>query len=222
MEIDVIKGVIFDLDGVLVSTDQLHYRAWKMVAEEEGIYFDREINERLRGVDRMGSLEILLEQSQRSYKEDEKNAMAEKKNSYYRQFLKDLSPADLLPGALSILKQLRQRRIKTGIGSSSKNTDLILEQVGITGKFDVVVNGNDVVNSKPHPEIFLLAAERMGLSASECLVVEDALAGIEAARRGGMFVFGIGTPEKLAGEKHCAPNLGCITLDELLRAGMKA
>jgi beta-phosphoglucomutase len=193
-----------------------------LVADEESIFFDREINERLRGVDRMGSLDILLEQSNCSYNADEKNAMAEKKNSYYRQFLKDLSPADLLPGALSILKQLRQRRVKMGIGSSSKNTDLILKQVGLVGMVDVVVNGNDVVNSKPHPEIFLLAAEQMGVSASECLVVEDALAGIEAARRGGMFVFGIGTPEQLAGEKYCALNLGCITLDELLKAGIEA
>jgi len=211
-----ITGVLFDLDGVLVTTDELHYQGWKRVADEEGIYFDREINHRLRGVSRMESLEILLEQATRVFTPVEKQAMAERKNGYYRALLATLTPADVLPGAVEMLAALRARGIKTAIGSSSKNAPLILERVGMTDAVEVVVDGNQITHSKPDPEVFLLAAERLGLPPAACLVVEDAAAGIEAGRRAGMAVLGIGTPATLPGVVSLVAGLADITPDELL------
>jgi len=214
-----IRGVIFDLDGVLVTTDDLHYRGWKQLADEEGIYFDRQINERLRGVSRMESLEILLERSPRTYTPPQKIALADRKNATYCRLLETLTPKDLLPGAVETVVELRRRGIKTAIASSSKNTPLIMDRLGLGPYFDAVADGNDIQRSKPDPEVFLLAAERLGLAPAECLVVEDALAGIEAGRRGGMPVFGIGTAEKLPGVERLAPDLAHVTVDQLLAAG---
>jgi beta-phosphoglucomutase len=214
-----IRGVIFDLDGVIVTTDELHYRAWQKLADEEGIYFDRRINERLRGVSRMESLDILLERSLRRYSPEEKFALADRKNTAYRESLQTLTPADVLPGSLEILGELRRRGIKMAVGSSSKNTPLILARTGLAGQFDAVVDGNDIANSKPDPEVFLLAAARLDIPPQDCLVVEDAAAGIEAARRAGMSVFGVGTPESLPGMRHMAKNLEGVTAETLLAAG---
>ncbi len=214
-----IRGVIFDLDGVLVTTDDLHYRGWKQLADEEGIYFDRQINERLRGVSRMESLEILLERSPRTYTPEQKTALAVRKNATYRRLLDTLSPKDLLPGALETVVELRRRGIRTAVASSSKNTPVIMERLGLGPFFDAVADGNDITRSKPDPEVFLLAAQRLGLPPAECLAVEDALAGIEAGRRGGMPVFGIGTREKLPGVERLTPDLAHVTVAELLAAG---
>jgi beta-phosphoglucomutase len=213
-----IRGVIFDLDGVLVSTDELHYRAWKQLADAEGIPFDRRINHRLRGVSRMASLEIILERASRAYSAAEKSAMADRKNASYRELLETLTPADALPGARELLDALRVRGIKMAIASSSRNTPRILERLGWSGAFDAVADGNDIARSKPDPEVFLLAAQRLGVPPTDCLVVEDAAAGIEGARRAGMAVFGIGTPETLPGVKHLAPDLSHVTADELMTA----
>ena len=213
-----IRGVIFDLDGVLVSTDELHYRAWKQLADAEGIPFDRTINHRLRGVSRMASLEILLERASRAYSAAEKSAMADRKNAAYRESLETLTPADALPGARELLDGLRVRGIKMAIASSSRNTPQILERLGWSGTFDAVADGNDITHSKPDPEVFLLAARRIGLPPADCLVVEDAAAGIEGARRAGMAVLGIGTPETLPGVKWMASDLTHVTADELLAA----
>ena len=180
------KAVIFDLDGVLCSTDRYHYLAWKSLADEQNIYFDEQINNRLRGVSRMASLEIVLERSDRSYSPEEKLAMAERKNARYRELLKNVSPADLAPGALETLEALRTRGLRLAIGSSSKNTPLILSRLGISDRFDAISDGNNISRSKPDPEVFVKAAEMLGLPCGECLVVEDALAGAEAAHRGGM------------------------------------
>jgi beta-phosphoglucomutase len=212
----VILGVIFDLDGVLVSTDEYHYRSWQRLADEEGIYFDREINHRLRGVSRMVSLEIVLERSQRTYTPDEKSALADRKNSYYRDSLRKLTRADLLPGVLATLVALRGRGVRIAVGSSSKNTRLILDRIGLTDQMDAVVDGNDITESKPDPKVFLVAAEHLGLKPAECLVVEDATAGIEAARRAGMAVFGIGSPSNLPGVAPLAASLADVTVEELL------
>jgi len=211
-----ILGVIFDLDGVLVSTDEYHYRSWQRLADEEGIYFDREINHRLRGVSRMVSLEIVLERSQRTYTPDEKSALADRKNSYYRDSLRKLTRADLLPGVLATLAALRGRGVRIAVGSSSKNTRLILERIGLTDQMDAVVDGNDITASKPDPKVFLIAAEHLGLKPAECLVVEDATAGIEAARRAGMAVLGIGSPSNLPGVAPLAASLADVTVEELL------
>ncbi|MDS0525154.1 beta-phosphoglucomutase [Clostridium sp. SHJSY1] len=187
-----IKAVIFDLDGVIVSTDEYHYRAWKKMTDDEGIYFDRTINERLRGVSRMESLEIILEKAKKTYNNEEKNQMAEKKNYLYRELLNQLTPNDILPGVMKVLGDLKENNIKVAIGSSSKNTPFILEKIGLKNYFDGVADGNGIENSKPDPEVFLLAASKLGINSKECLVVEDADAGVEAAIAGGMKVLAVG------------------------------
>ena len=169
-----LKAFIFDLDGVIVSTDSLHYRAWKALADSEGIYFDGEINNRLRGVSRMESLEIILERATRTYTDEEKVAMAEKKNGIYRELLQVLTPSDRLAGVTETLDALRAKGYKLAIGSSSKNTPIILEKIGYSGYFDAISDGNNIKNSKPDPEVFLKAAEFLQLQPSECFVVEDA------------------------------------------------
>lgn len=181
-----IKAVIFDLDGVIVSTDDCHYEAWKKLADEEGIYFDRKINDRLRGVSRMASLEIVLEGSKKAYTQEEKEKLAERKNGYYRDFIKKLTPNDILPGVMDNLEELKKNGIKIAIGSSSKNTPIILKQIGLDGYFDAVSDGNNISKSKPDPEVFLKAAEMLKIPPKNCLVAEDADAGIEAGKNGGM------------------------------------
>ena len=188
-----ILGVIFDLDGVIVSTDNCHYLAWKRMADEEGIEFDRKVNERLRGVSRMESLAIILEKAAKEYSEEEKLAMAARKNGYYVELIGSLTENDVLPGALDTLKLLKEKGIKAAIGSSSRNTPIILKQIGLADAFDAVADGNAIKNSKPDPEVFLLAAKLLKLNPANCLVVEDADAGIEAALGGGMRALGVGS-----------------------------
>ena len=217
-----IQGVIFDLDGVLVTTDELHYRSWKQLADSLGVYFDRTINNRLRGVSRMRSLEIMLERSDRAFSDEEKAMLADRKNDSYRRPLQTLSPAHAMPGARDLLAALRDRNIKVAVASSSKNAPLILERLGWSDAFDAVADGNEITRSKPDPEVFLLAAGRLGLSPADCVVVEDAAAGIEAARRAGMAAFGIGTPQTLPGVGNLAPDLKGVTVDMLLEAGARS
>ena len=155
------KGFIFDLDGVVVSTDNCHYEAWKQLADGENIYFDRKINERLRGVSRMESLEIILEKADREYTKDEKIEMAECKNGYYVDKVKRLDKSAVLPGAINFINSLKEIGVMVAIGSSSKNTKLILEKTECAGLFDAVADGNDIKNSKPAPDVFLVAAERL-------------------------------------------------------------
>jgi beta-phosphoglucomutase len=215
-----IQGVIFDLDGVLVTTDELHFQSWKAMADEEGIPFTRQDNERLRGVSRMASLDIILEKATRAYTDAEKEALAAKKNTMYRTLLGRLTPADLLPGARATVEQLRAWGIKTAIGSSSRNTPLILEQTGLRPLFDAVADGNDIQRSKPDPEVFLIAAQRLGLEPAQCLVIEDAVAGIEAAVAGGFHAFGIGAPESLPNATRLARSLAEVEPAELLRVDL--
>ena len=186
------KGIIFDLDGVICSTDEYHYLAWKALAERLSIPFDRERNNLLRGVSRMASLEIILEKSAVRYSDAEKTAFAEEKNALYRKLLSRMSPADLSEDVRNTLNELRRTDLKLAIGSSSKNTPFILERIGLGDFFDAVADGNCITHSKPHPEVFLKAAEMIGESPSDCLVVEDAHAGIEAANAGGFDSAGIG------------------------------
>lgn len=181
-----VQAVIFDLDGVIVSTDEYHYEAWNKMSDEEGILFNREINMRLRGVSRMQSLEIILERAEKTYTPNEKEELAARKNQYYVELLQKLSPADILPGVLQVLKELKERGIRLAIGSSSKNTPFILDKIGLGSFFDAVADGNQIQRSKPDPEVFLLAASKLGMKPSNCIVVEDAEAGIEAALAAGM------------------------------------
>ena len=186
------KGIIFDLDGVICSTDEYHYLAWKALADRLGIPFDRERNNLLRGVSRMASLEIILEKSEKAYSEDEKAAFAEEKNTMYRELLGRMSPADLSDDVRDTLNVLRKAGLKLAIGSSSKNTRFILERIGLSNFFDAVADGNCITHSKPHPEVFLKAADMIALAPDQCVVVEDAHAGVEAAVAGGFDCAAIG------------------------------
>ncbi|MBQ3701281.1 MAG: beta-phosphoglucomutase [Oscillospiraceae bacterium] len=186
------KGVIFDLDGVICSTDHYHYLAWKALADRLGAYFDETINNRLRGVSRMASLEIVLERYDGQLSEEEKLAAAEEKNNTYRELLKQMSPADLAPEVKATLDWLRAQGLLLGIGSSSKNTKFILERIGLGGYFDAISDGTNITRSKPDPEVFLKGAEFLRLEPKDCLVVEDAKAGIEAALAAGMDAAAIG------------------------------
>lgn len=188
-----LKGIIFDLDGVICFTDEYHYLAWKELADKLGIYFDREINNRLRGVSRMASLEIVLERYDGpTLSQDDKARLAEEKNACYRELLGKMSPADLSDEVKQTLDQLRQKGLKLAIGSSSKNAPFILERIGLAGYFDAISDGNNITRSKPDPEVFQLAAEYLGLDPSDCLVVEDAVAGAEAGHAAGMRVACLG------------------------------
>ena len=186
------KAIIFDLDGVLVSTDNCHYEAWKKMADEEGIYFDRTINERLRGVSRMESLEIILERAEKEYTDEEKVCMAERKNGYYKKLIGTLDKSAMLDGAVEFVEKAKSMGLMVAIGSSSKNTVAILNQVGIIDLFDAIADGNDIKNSKPDPEVFLVAAQKLGVEPELCLVVEDADAGVEAALAADMDVLAVG------------------------------
>ena len=167
-------AVIFDLDGVLVHTDRFHYKAWKAVADELGIGFDEEINLRLKGVSRRESLEIILENYSGTMTEEEKQAIAKKKNRIYRDFLQQLSPVDVSADVTSVLMRIKDMGIKTAIGSSSKNAGFILEKLGMQGFFGAVSDGNSITKSKPDPEVFLNAAKLLEVLPDDCLVVEDA------------------------------------------------
>ena len=186
-----IKAVIFDLDGVLVTTDELHYQAWKQMADREGIYFDKVINNRLRGVSRVASCEIILEKADKTYTTDEINEMCTFKNDIYVQLLDSLKETDTLPFVRETLTTLKNAGIKVAIGSSSKNTKKILTKLGIIDWFDAIADGTDITHSKPDPEVFLCAAKKLGLEPADCAVVEDAHAGIEAAKAGGMLACAI-------------------------------
>lgn len=190
------KGIIFDLDGVICCTDQYHERAWREMAEESGIYFDPAVSNRLRGVSREESLEIILEHAGKVFSPEEKKKMAEKKNAIYIKLLDRMSPGDLEEDVRSTLEQLRNRGCLLAIGSSSKNTRKILDKIGLGNYFDAVCDGNEITHSKPDPEVFLKAAGKMGLAVSECLVVEDACAGISAASAGGFNSAGLGDAAK--------------------------
>lgn len=188
-----IKGIIFDLDGVICFTDEYHYLAWKEMADGMGIYFDREINNRLRGVSRMASLDIILERYEGpALSQDNKNALAAKKNDIYRDLLGRMTPADLPVEVKETLDGLRAKGIKLSIGSSSKNAPFILERIGLSGFFDAISDGNNITHSKPDPEVFLKAAQFLGLDPAECIVVEDAVAGAEAGHAGGFTVACVG------------------------------
>ncbi len=191
-----IKAVIFDLDGVLVTTDELHFTAWKALADKLGINdFTKADNVRQRGVSRMASLEVVLEKTDRAFSEEEKLTLAEEKNEIYVRSLSSLSEADVLSGANEFIDYLKSKGIKTAVGSASKNTPLILEKTKLANKFDAVSCGLDTTKSKPDPEVFLIAAKKLGVAPCDCAVVEDSDAGIEAAKTGGMYAIAVGAAE---------------------------
>ena len=187
------QAVIFDLDGVICFTDEYHYQAWKKMSDGLGVSFDREINNRLRGVSRMDCLEIILEKYQGpALSQADKERLAQQKNDMYRESLKDMSPADLSVEVKETLDALRGMGLKLAIGSSSKNTPFILGQIGLGNYFDAVSDGNNITRSKPDPQVFVMAAEMLGIAPEHCLVVEDAVSGAEAGHAGGMKVACLG------------------------------
>ncbi len=212
-----IKAVLFDLDGVLVSTDEYHYRSWKKLSNEEGFdFFDHEFNHKFRGVARNECVEIITKASGKKYTSEQKIELADRKNRYFTESLSSVSMEVLLPGALYTLMELRKRGIKTAVASNSRNAVTIIKQVNIEHLLDAIVDGYQIENSKPDPEVFLLAARKVAVPPAHCLVVEDAVAGIESARRAGMKALGIGTKERLPNADNIVPDLSSISIDKLL------
>ncbi|MBF2063340.1 MAG: beta-phosphoglucomutase [Calothrix sp. C42_A2020_038] len=208
-----IKGVIFDLDGVLTDTAEYHYLGWQKLADEEGLPFNREANEELRGVSRRESLLKII--GNRHYSEDQIQEMMERKNRYYVESIENIAPKDLLPGALNLLEELRSAGIKIAIGSASKNARPVVEKLGISEYIDVIADGYSVQQPKPAPDLFLFAAKELGLSPSECIVVEDAAAGIEAAQAGGMLAVGLGPKERVGKANVILPSLEGVHWQDL-------
>ena len=202
----------------MVSTDEYHYRSWQKLSAEEGFdFFDHEFNHKFRGVARMECVEIITHASGKSYTPEQKQELADRKNRYFAESLSSVTTEALLPGALAALRELRNRGIKTAVASNSRNAVTIIKQVKIEHLLDVIVDGYQIENSKPDPEVFLLAAKKVRTPPALCLVIEDAVAGIESARRAGMKALGIGTKERLPNADVVVPDLSAISVDELLR-----
>ncbi|CAG0932607.1 beta-phosphoglucomutase [Thermoflexales bacterium] len=209
-----LQGFIFDLDGVLTDTAEYHYRAWKRLADEEGLPFTREDNEHLRGVSRRDSLLLLLKS--RTSPEATLQELMERKNNYYLDFVREISPRDLLPGARELLEEIQRAGLKTALGSASKNAGEVIERLGIRALFNVVADGYAVERQKPAPDLFLHTAQQLQLLPGECVVVEDAAAGIEAARAGGFRTVGVGPRERLGQADVIFPSLAHIHLGDIL------
>ncbi|MBC3861171.1 beta-phosphoglucomutase [Undibacterium jejuense] len=209
-----IEAVIFDLDGVLADTAHFHFLAWRELAQTQGIDFDETFNECLKGVDRMASLELILRQSSRNYTHEEKQVLANKKNQHYQQLTATMTPADLLPGAREALEAVRSAGLKTGLASVSKNAFFILERLEIRDCFDDVVDAALLTHTKPHPEIFLTAANHLGIDPSACIGVEDSLAGITSIKAAGMFALGIGSANVLTDADLVIPDLRHFLLND--------
>ena len=201
------KGVIFDLDGVLVHTDEFHYLAWKSLADELGVHFDRIINNRLRGVSRMDSLEIVLENSSVKYTDEEKVRFAAVKNERYVKLLDGMSANSVDESVTTALSKLKAMGLKLAIGSSSKNTKLILQKTGLDKYFDAVSDGTNITRSKPDPEVFIKAAQFINEQPCDCIVVEDAYSGIDAAKDGGFTAVAIGDAANYSRADHAVTTL---------------
>ena len=210
-----LKGCIFDLDGVIVDTARYHFLAWRRLAAELGFDFTEDHNEALKGVSRMASLEILLKVGGLSIDEVRKHELAERKNNWYVEYISAMTPDEILPGSLDFLREVRKKGILTAIGSASRNAGLILDGIRLRDMFDVVVDGNKIHSAKPDPEVFLRAAEEMNLMPSQCVVFEDARAGVEAALAGGMKCVGVGDPAVLSRAHRVIPDLANITVEQL-------
>jgi beta-phosphoglucomutase len=210
-----IKACIFDLDGVIVDTAKYHYLAWKRLANELGFEFTEKDNERLKGVSRMESLEILLEIGNVEADEETKLNLAEKKNNWYREYISKMDESEILPGAKEFIETLRAEGYKVAIGSSSKNTMTILYSIKMVDYFDAIIDGTKITKAKPDPEVFLLGAKALDVTPEECVVFEDAKAGVEAAKRAGMYAIGLGSEEILKDADKVIPNLKGVNLDIL-------
>jgi beta-phosphoglucomutase len=207
---------IFDLDGVIVDTARYHFLAWKRLTDQLGIHFTEEDNERLKGVSRMASLEIILEIGNINTDDSTKLEYATLKNKWYTDFISKMTPDEILPGSLDFIKELRKANIRVAIGSASKNTPLILKRVGILELFDAVADGNIVSKAKPDPDIFIKAAEMVNVKPGKCVVFEDAVAGVQAALNAGMMCIGVGSPKILIEAHYVVSGLKEMNLEKLI------
>jgi len=210
-----LKACIFDLDGVIVDTAKYHYLAWKKLTVMLNIHFNEKDNERLKGVSRMASLDIILEIGRVTLDEKKKDEYAAMKNEWYLDYIRRMTPDEILPGSLELISELKNAGIKVALGSASKNTPLILERLGIEKLFDAVADGNVVSKAKPDPEVFNEAAKMVGVAPEDCVVFEDALAGVEAALNAGMFCIGIGSEKILTDAHYVVSGLDKINLRKL-------
>jgi len=210
-----IEACIFDLDGVIVDTAKYHYWAWKKLASELHFEFTEKQNEKLKGVSRMDSLEILLKFGNLNLSNEEKIRLAEKKNNWYVEFISNIKSDDILPGAKEFLQIVKNKEIKTALGSVSKNAMTILNKLGLTEYFDSIIDGNKVAHAKPNPEVFLLGAKELNVLPKNCVVFEDAEAGIKAAKNARMYSIGIGNSEILSGANFVINSLEKMKIDKL-------
>ena len=211
-----IKAFLFDLDGVIVDTAIYHYQAWKRLANELGFDISEEFNERLKGVSRTDSLDIILAHGGLTLPDDRKTELATQKNQWYLELVSRMTPDAILPGVATFFAQVRKAGMQTALGSVSKNAPLILERIGMLDVFDAIIDGNKISKGKPDPEVFTKGAEALGVHPAECVVFEDAVAGVEAGKRGGMFVVGLGEPEVLTQADYVKSSLEAFTVEELL------
>ncbi|RXJ04056.1 beta-phosphoglucomutase [Anaerobacillus alkaliphilus] len=212
-----IKACIFDLDGVIVDTAKFHYLAWQRLARELGFDFSEEDNERLKGVSRMDSLNILLEIGGVELEDTKKEELANKKNDWYVELITHMDKSEILPGTTEFLTLLKEADIKISLGSASKNAKMILEKIGLLHMFDAIIDGTDISKAKPDPEVFLLGAKALNVEPSECVVFEDAVSGVEAAISAGMYVIGVGSKETLHRANDVVQSLAEMTLDRLAK-----
>ena len=208
------KAVIFDLDGVITDTAHYHYLAWKRLADSVDAPFDAAFNEQLKGVDRMGSLELILARTPRTYTLDEKRRLADAKNGHYQELIATMTPDDLLPGALRALEDVRAAGLRIGLASVSRNAFTVLDRLGIRDRFDDVVDAATIANGKPHPEIFLTAAAHLGVEPRDCLGVEDAAAGVASIKDAGMVAVGVGSPDVLYRADRVIPSMEAFRLED--------
>lgn len=212
-----VKACIFDLDGVIVDTAHYHFLAWKRLAAELGINLTEADNERLKGVSRVQSLEIILSMGKKKMSPDEMTKLADRKNVWFVEYVDMMKPEEIFPGVKSLIGQMRKRSLKIGLASSSKNAPRVVELLGIKDVFDTLVDGTMITHSKPDPEIFLLTASRLNLKPEHCVVFEDAEAGVEAALRAGMKCVGVGSPDQLSKAGMVVKRTADFKIDDLAR-----
>ncbi len=210
-----IEAIIYDLDGVITDTAEYHYLAWKSLADELNISFDRSFNEQLKGLSRVDSLELILQQSHQTYTAEEKRQLAEKKNEHYKELIQKVSPNDLLPGVESFMKEVKQAGIKTGLASASKNAQTVIERLQVTNLLDTVVDAAKVERGKPDPEVFVTAAKQLGVPTAHCVGIEDASSGVKAIKAAGMYAVGIGKEKYLAEADWVIPDTSHLGLNSL-------
>lgn len=216
-----IKALLFDLDGVIVDTAKHHFLAWKELADKLGIEFTKKDNERLKGVNRMRCLEIILSLENLTFSSSEKETFCQEKNENYLNLISYLTEEDVLPNVREFILDAHEQGYKIALGSASKNSRFILEKLNLLSLFDVVVDGTSVKEAKPNPEVFLFGAKELEVEAKECLVFEDAFSGIEAAHRAGMIAVGVGKPENLPEAELCIESFEGINIKQLINKLLK-